>query len=191
MTTQTAQHDAEIVRRAYEAFDTADIALLTELMDERMTWHTPGRSPLAGDTRNREETFAQDGRYGGGSAGTFRAEFRTAAIDRRRPGDRDAPQHGPARGPGPGRRLLHRVRGRGRPGVSCVHPAVAAGMDARAPRRRGIGAPPRQDEPRRSASAGVRRACRKPSTTRIAMTSARLNDAIAAQRAIVAKTENP
>ena len=80
ITTQTAQDNAEIVRRAYEAFNTADVALLTEIMDERMTWHTPGRSPLAGDTRNREETFAQYGRYGGGTAGTFRAEFRTAAA---------------------------------------------------------------------------------------------------------------
>lgn len=79
MTTMTAQDNAEIVRRAYEAFNTADLATLTELMDERMTWHTPGRSPLAGDTRNRDETFAQYGRYGEGTEGTFRAEFRTAA----------------------------------------------------------------------------------------------------------------
>jgi uncharacterized protein len=41
--------------------------------------HTPGRSPIAGDARNRDETFAQYGRYGTGTAGTFRAEFRTAA----------------------------------------------------------------------------------------------------------------
>lgn len=80
MTTTTAQNGAEIVRRGYEAFNRADLAALTELMDERITWHTPGRSPLAGDTRNRDETFAQYGRYGAGTAGTFRAEFRTAAA---------------------------------------------------------------------------------------------------------------
>ena len=114
MTTTTAQDNAEIVRGAYEAFNTADLAALTELMDERVTWHTPGRSPLAGDTRNRDETFAQFGRYGAETAGTFRAEFRTAAGDRRWPGDRDAPQHGGARRPHPRRGLLHRLRGRER-----------------------------------------------------------------------------
>jgi uncharacterized protein len=79
MTTTMAQDNAEIVRRGYEAFNTADLATLAELFDERATWHTPGRSPIAGDARNREETFARFGRYAGATAGTFRAEFRTAA----------------------------------------------------------------------------------------------------------------
>ena len=92
MITTTAQDNVELVRRGYEAFNTADLAALTELMDERVTWYTPGRSPLAGDTRNRDETFAQFGRYGEGTEGTFRAEFRRGR-DRRRTGDRDAPQH--------------------------------------------------------------------------------------------------
>lgn len=77
--TTTAQGNAEIVRRGYEAFNTADLATLAELFDERATWHTPGRSPVAGDTRNREETFAQFGRYGAETAGTFRARLRTVA----------------------------------------------------------------------------------------------------------------
>jgi len=56
------------------------LAALTVLMDERITWHTPGRSSLAGDARNRDETFAQYGRYGAETAGTLRAGFRTAAA---------------------------------------------------------------------------------------------------------------
>jgi uncharacterized protein len=80
MSTTTAQDNAEIVRRAYEAFNSADMATLGALMDDRITWHTPGRGPLAGDTRGRDETFAQFGRYGSGTAGTFRAEFRMAAA---------------------------------------------------------------------------------------------------------------
>ena len=38
MTMTTAQDNVEIVRRGYEAFNTADLAALTELMGEGMTW---------------------------------------------------------------------------------------------------------------------------------------------------------
>ncbi|MCU0308568.1 MAG: nuclear transport factor 2 family protein [Thermoleophilia bacterium] len=78
--TTTAPDNAELVRRGYEAFNTADLATLTEIFAERATWHTPGKSPVAGDTRSRDETFARFGRYGGETAGTFRAELRTAAA---------------------------------------------------------------------------------------------------------------
>jgi ketosteroid isomerase-like protein len=57
----TEHPNAELVRRAYEAFNTADTATLTELLDESVSWHTPGRSPLAGDREGREATFAQFG----------------------------------------------------------------------------------------------------------------------------------
>lgn len=68
-----AQENAAVVRRAYDAFNTADMATLTALMSENITWHTPGRSPIAGDHKGREATFAQFGRYGGDTAGTFKA----------------------------------------------------------------------------------------------------------------------
>jgi hypothetical protein len=68
-----AAENAELVRRGYAAFNTADMATLTELFDERAAWHTPGRGPLAGDHEGREATFAQFGEYGGQTAGTFQA----------------------------------------------------------------------------------------------------------------------
>ena len=34
-------------------------------MPENITWHTPGRSPIAGDHRGRDAVFTQFGRYGG------------------------------------------------------------------------------------------------------------------------------
>ena len=67
--------NAAIVRRGYEAFNTADIATLTKLFDENASWHTPGRSSIAGDRKGRDAVFAQFGRYGGETGGTFRANL--------------------------------------------------------------------------------------------------------------------
>ena len=68
-----SEKNAESVRRGYEAFNKADMKTLTELFDERATWHTPGRSSIAGDHKGREAVFAQFGRYGGQTGGTFKA----------------------------------------------------------------------------------------------------------------------
>ena len=67
--------NAEIVRRGYEAFNRADIATLTEIIDPNASWHTPGRSPVAGHYLGRDAVFAQFGRYWGDTAGTFKAEL--------------------------------------------------------------------------------------------------------------------
>lgn len=55
------------------AFNAADIATLT---DENASWHTPVRSPIAGDYVGRDAVFGQFGRYGGDTAGTFKAELK-------------------------------------------------------------------------------------------------------------------
>ena len=70
-----AEKNAETVRRGYEAFNRGDMKTLTELFDERASWHTPGRSPIAGDHKGREAAFAQFGRYGQG------ARFRPPCMD--------------------------------------------------------------------------------------------------------------
>lgn len=67
--------NAAIVRRGYEAFNTADMETLTELFAEDASWHTPGQSSIAGDHEGREACFAQFGRYGGDTGGTFQAEL--------------------------------------------------------------------------------------------------------------------
>lgn len=71
-----AEAHADVVRRGYHAFNTGDIHTLNELFDARATWHTPGRSPVAGDHHGREAVFAQFARYGGDTQGTFRAALR-------------------------------------------------------------------------------------------------------------------
>jgi ketosteroid isomerase-like protein len=68
-----AERNAEAVRRGYAAFNSADMKTLTELFDESATWHTPGRSSIAGDHKGRDAVFAQFGRYGGETKGTFKA----------------------------------------------------------------------------------------------------------------------
>ena len=77
--TNVAGKNAETVRRGYDAFNKADMKTLNELFDDNVSWHTPGRSALAGDRKGREAVFAQFGRYGGETAGTFKAIMQTVA----------------------------------------------------------------------------------------------------------------
>ena len=67
--------NAAIVMRAYEAFNSGDIATLAKLFDANSSWHTPGRGPIAGSRNGRDAVFNQFGRYGGETGGTFRANL--------------------------------------------------------------------------------------------------------------------
>ena len=73
--------NAEIIRRGYHAFNTADMETLTELFDENASWHTPGRGSIAGDHVGRDAVFAQFARYGEETEGTFQAELRHVLAD--------------------------------------------------------------------------------------------------------------
>ena len=59
-----AAEDVAIVRRGYEAFNTGDIDTLIELFEESASWHTPGRSSLAGDHEGRDARLAYFGQLG-------------------------------------------------------------------------------------------------------------------------------
>ena len=71
-----ADENVAIMRRAYEAFNVGDVETLTELFDEGVVWHLPGRSSLANDYQGRDATLAYFGRIGQETAGTFRAELK-------------------------------------------------------------------------------------------------------------------
>ena len=60
-----ADENAAIVQSGYEAFNSADMETLTEIFDEGVVWHTPGRSSLAGDHQGHDATFACFGRLVG------------------------------------------------------------------------------------------------------------------------------
>jgi uncharacterized protein len=77
----TAEQNATIMRRAYEAFNSADINTLTELFDESMVWHLPGRSRFADDYQGREATLAYFGQLGQETGGTFRAQLQHLLAD--------------------------------------------------------------------------------------------------------------
>lgn len=68
--------NAAIVERGYRAFNEADIETLATIFDERASWHTPGNSPVAGTSVGRDAVFAQFGRYGEETSGSFRASLR-------------------------------------------------------------------------------------------------------------------
>jgi len=69
--------NADVVRRGYQAFNDADLATLDALFADDATWTTPGNSTAAGTARGKEAVFAQFGRYGGETEGTFRADLDT------------------------------------------------------------------------------------------------------------------
>jgi uncharacterized protein len=73
--------NAAIVRRGYEAFRSGDVTTLTELFGDDVSWHTPGRSPLAGDVVGREAVFARLGRYAAETGGTFKADLKRVLTD--------------------------------------------------------------------------------------------------------------
>ncbi len=69
--------NAAVVERAYQAFNEADLAMLDRLFSDDATWTTPGTSSAAGTARGKDAVFAQFGRYGGETDGTFRADLAT------------------------------------------------------------------------------------------------------------------
>jgi ketosteroid isomerase-like protein len=73
--------NAAIVRRSYEAFSRGDLTKLAELFGDNVSWHTPGRSPLAGDVVGRKAVFARLGRYVAETGGTFRADLKRVLTD--------------------------------------------------------------------------------------------------------------
>ena len=77
----SADENVATMRRAYEAFNTGDIDTLTELFDESVMWHLPGRSSMATDYQGRDATLAYFGRIGEETGGTFRAELQDLTAD--------------------------------------------------------------------------------------------------------------
>jgi ketosteroid isomerase-like protein len=68
-----SEDNADVVCRGYAAFNAADMNTLTEVFHESASWHTPGRSRIAGDHIGRDAAFTQFGRYVGETGGTFKA----------------------------------------------------------------------------------------------------------------------
>lgn len=71
-----ADTNSDVVKRGYKAFNEADINTLADLFDDNCSWHTPGKSPLAGDHIGKEAVFTQFSHYGGDTGGKFKADLK-------------------------------------------------------------------------------------------------------------------
>ena len=69
------EENVAIMQRAYDAFNVADIDTLTELFDDDIVWHLPGKSSMAKDYEGRDATLAYFGKIGEDTGGTFQAEL--------------------------------------------------------------------------------------------------------------------
>ena len=67
--------NSDLVRRGYAAFDAGDIDTLTQTIDESCTWHSPGKSSIAGDYKGHEAIFGHFGRLGSETLGTFKSNL--------------------------------------------------------------------------------------------------------------------
>ena len=70
----TEHPNVELTRRGYEAFAKGDMATLSELLADDVTWHVDGAGPLNGTYHGRDEVFSFFGRLAEETAGTFRLD---------------------------------------------------------------------------------------------------------------------
>jgi len=70
----TEHPNVELTRRGYDAFAKADLAALSELMADDVTWHAPGLGPLSGTYHGRDEVFTFFARLAQETGGTFRLD---------------------------------------------------------------------------------------------------------------------
>lgn len=66
--------NAELVRGGYDAFAKGDIPGVLGIFAEDISWHVPGRGPLSGDYRGREEVVGFFTKAMELSGGTLRVE---------------------------------------------------------------------------------------------------------------------
>jgi hypothetical protein len=76
--------DIALVKRGYEAFNSADVATLTELIADDAVQHMPeGKNQFAGDHKGRDNILAMYGRLAELTGGTFRATPKLFTTDGR------------------------------------------------------------------------------------------------------------
>ena len=76
-----AHPNEDLIRRGFDAFGKGDMDTLRELFDPDITYHLPGRSPLAGDYHGPDEVLGLFARIFELSGGTFQAELHDAVAN--------------------------------------------------------------------------------------------------------------
>jgi ketosteroid isomerase-like protein len=70
-----ADPNEELLRRGYEAFAAGDMATLNELLSDDIVWHVPGKSPIAGDYKGKDQVFGFFGKIVEMTGGNFKNEI--------------------------------------------------------------------------------------------------------------------
>jgi ketosteroid isomerase-like protein len=68
-----AAENAELIRQGYEAFNSGDLATLSELFAEDAVWYAAGSGVLSGTKQGRDAIMAYFGELGARSQGSFQA----------------------------------------------------------------------------------------------------------------------
>ena len=110
-----ADENVAVMRRGYEAFNTGDLDTLTEVFDEAMVWHLPGRSSFAKDYQGRDATLAYFGQLAEKTGGPSRPSCSTC-LQTTMTVDWHPAQYRRARRQAPGRWQLHCLPAQERPG---------------------------------------------------------------------------
>lgn len=71
-----SEKNAEIVRKGYSAFNARDMEGLSKIFHEKSSWHTPGRSNIAGDFKGKKVIFEHFGRYASDTGDSFKANLK-------------------------------------------------------------------------------------------------------------------
>jgi ketosteroid isomerase-like protein len=71
----------DLIRKGYAAFLSGDMATLSDLFADDVVWHAPGRNPLAGTYRGKEEVFASFQKVFELTGGTFKLDIHTVLAD--------------------------------------------------------------------------------------------------------------
>jgi ketosteroid isomerase-like protein len=69
-----AHPNEELARKGYKAFAAGDIETVKGLLADDVLWHIPGRSPLAGDYKGRDEVLGFFAKIAERSGGTFKLD---------------------------------------------------------------------------------------------------------------------
>ncbi len=69
-----AHPNEELIRRGYGAFSSGDMQTVDELLADDVVWHVPGRGPVAGDYRGKQEVLGFFARLVQETGGTFNIE---------------------------------------------------------------------------------------------------------------------
>jgi uncharacterized protein len=76
--------NATLIQGGYEAFGHGDVAAVLRMLDPRISWHVPGRSPLSGDYNGHGEVVEFFTKTMELSAATFKIDIDSVLADHER-----------------------------------------------------------------------------------------------------------